>query len=282
MQPTFVVMTDFSDAAEGALAYATRLANLVDGQLVLLHVLEDQVPVLLESPLAPVAARLRSRPPASRSSVLGRLTYEARQLPVPAEAEVADAPLGTALHRLMAHRYPQLLVLGRAHAHAWFEHLLTQSHPAAAVEETHVPVLLVPEDWPWSELPRHAVVAADGEPLPLTAACQNLAPLLARLPLTTTVVHVAAHAHGPSRAAEALEAVRQTNLFGPLDGNSVYDVREIAPAAGLLHAVRELDADLLVVMPRPHSFPGSLFHHDVTAELLRTSPVPVLVLPVVW
>lgn len=279
MQPTFVVMTDFSEAAEVALAYTTRLATLVQGRIVLLHVLEDPLPVPLESPLVPVAGRLRFRPRPSRSNVLAELTHVAQQLPVPAEAEVAEGPLGQALHRLLAHRYPQLLVLGRAHAHAWFEHLLKPSHQAATLEAAHIPVLLVPGYWPPAELPHRAVVAADGDPLVLNTVCQGLALLLARLRPAATVVHVAAHSHGPSRAAEALEAVRQTGLFGPLGGNSVYELREMTPVAGLLHAVRELAADLLVVMLRPHFFPGSLLHHDVTAELLGTSPVPVLVLP---
>ncbi|GAB3868389.1 hypothetical protein GCM10028824_13130 [Hymenobacter segetis] len=276
-------MTDFSAAAEAALAYTTRLATLVDGQVLLLHVFEDHESGPTNFPPGPAFGQpgMHARPHASRDAVLAELTREARQLSVPAEAELMEPPMGEALHHLLAHRYPQLLVLGRAHAHAWFTHLFTQSHKAAALEATHIPVLLVPEDWPRPELPHHLVVAADGAPLALTAATQDLAPLLAKLRPTTTVVHVAAHAHGSSRAAEALESVRETGLFGPLDGNSVYDLREMGPVAGLLHAVNEFDADLLVVMPRPHFFPGSLFHHDVTAELLRTSPVPVLVLPAV-
>ncbi|MBD2721064.1 universal stress protein [Hymenobacter armeniacus] len=281
MQQTFVVMTDFSDAAQAALSYTARLAALVEGRVILLHIFEDPLAVALESPLVLAAGRLRFRPQTSRAAVLAALAHEAQQLPVPAEAETAEAPLGPALHRLLAHRFPQLLVLGRAHAHAWFEHLLTLSHQAVVLKEAHVPVLLVPENWHRPELPRRAVVGADGAPLTLQPACLAVAPLLARLRLAATVVHVAAHAHGPSRAPEALEAVRQTSLFGPLDDNHVYDLRETAPVAGLLQAVQELDADLLVVMPRPHFFPGNLFHHDVTAELLRTSPVPVLVLPAV-
>ncbi|MDB5271428.1 MAG: hypothetical protein JWP58_4468 [Hymenobacter sp.] len=276
-------MTDFSAAAEAALAYTTRLATLVEGQVLLLHVFEDHAVGPTDFPPGPAFGQpgMHARPRASRDAVLAELNREAQLLPVPAEAELMEAPMGKALHRLLAHRYPQLLVLGRAHAHAWFTHLLTQSHKAATLDATHIPVLLVPEDWPRPELPRHLVVAADGAPLALTAATQDLAPVLARLHPAVTVVHVAAHAHGSSRAAEALKSVRETGLFGPLDGNSLYEEREVGPVAGLLHAVSDLDADLLVVMPRPHPFPGNLFHHDVTADLLRTSPVPVLVLPAV-
>ena len=227
MQPTFVVMTDFSAAAEAALAYTTRLATLVAGQILLLHVFEEHAAVLSDSSV-PAFGRAQG----GRAAVLAELTREARQLPVPAEAELVEAPMGAALHRLLAHRYPQLLVLGRAHAHAWFAHLLTQSHKSAALEATHIPILLVPEDWPRPELPHRLVIAADGAPLALTAPTQDLAPLLARLQPAVTVVHVAAHAHGASRAAEALEAVRETGLFGPLDGNSVYEERELAPVAG--------------------------------------------------
>ncbi|MBH8558137.1 universal stress protein [Hymenobacter negativus] len=283
MQPTFVVMTDFSAAAEAALAYTTRLATLVDGQVLLLHVFEDHAMNSVNFAPGPAFGQsgTLTRHRVSREAVLAELTREAQLLPVPAEVELMEPPMGDALHHLLAHRYPQLLVLGRAHAHAWFAHLLTQSHKAATLGATHIPVLLVPEDWPRPELPQHLVVAADGAPLALTPATQDLAPLLTRLHPAVTVVHIAAHAHGPSRAAEALEAVRETGLFGPLDGNSLYEEREVGPVAGLLQAANEVGADLLVVMPRPHFFPGNLFHHDVTADLLRRSPVPVLVLPAV-
>jgi nucleotide-binding universal stress UspA family protein len=96
---------------------------------------------------------------------------------------------------------------------------------------------------------------------------------------STSVVHVAPAAHGSSRADIALQSVQRTGLFGDLTGNSLYEVREELPADGILQAAAELKVQLIVLLARPHTFLGSLFHRSVTAQVLRHSPVPVLLLP---
>ena len=48
---------------------------------------------------------------------------------------------------------------------------------------------------------------------------------------------------------------------------------------GLLAAVQDSQADLVIVLARERSYLGELFHHSVTARLLAECPVPVLVLP---
>ena len=51
------------------------------------------------------------------------------------------------------------------------------------------------------------------------------------------------------------------------------------PAAGVLQAIIDTQADMLVHIARPRSFLGRLFHESVTAEVLRHSMVPMLLLP---
>ena len=51
-------------------------------------------------------------------------------------------------------------------------------------------------------------------------------------------------------------------------------------AEGVLLAVEDTQADLVVVLARQRSYLGELFHRSVTAQLLERCPVPVLVLPV--
>ena len=118
-------------------------------------------------------------------------------------------------------------------------------------------------------------------PFTLAAPALALKELLNALQPTTAVVHVAPEGHGPSYGDVALKSVMSTELFGHLTNNSLYEVREEAPADGILHAATELDSQLIVVLARPHTFLGGLFHRSVTAQVLRHSPVPVLVLPTV-
>ncbi|RAK69493.1 universal stress protein [Hymenobacter edaphi] len=271
MHPAFVVLTDFSPAAERALRYTIQLAGQVDGRLVLLHVYQDP---LLEPEAAMVTLPLVLQ---SRKRVLAELAARARQLELPTETHLSVDMLSDAVAEVVAQHHPLLLALGREQHSTLVERLLRlQAGPI--LQTARYPLLLVPESWPADAPPRRLVVAADGHGFWLTPESLALGELIARWQPRTTVVHVGP-AHGPSRATVGFEAVRRCELFGPLSDNSLYEVREEATAAGIVHAVAELQADLLVVLARPHTFLDGLFHRSVTAQLLQHSPVPVLVLP---
>lgn len=120
--------------------------------------------------------------------------------------------------------------------------------------------------------------STDEQPFSLRATTDALQDWLKSLPLTTTVVHVTGH-DGPSHADVGLQAAQDTGLFGHLTDNSLYEVRGEAPTDGVLHAAAELQAEMLVLFARPHTWLGEVFHRSVTAQLLRRSTLQVLVLP---
>ncbi|TGD78786.1 universal stress protein [Hymenobacter wooponensis] len=271
MQPTFVVLTDLSEPVEVALKYATRLASELAGQLVLLNVYQDP---LLEPESAMMTMPLVME---SRQQVKAALAQRAKLLPVPAEVVVSTESLEATITELVHRYHPLAFVLGREHPETLLDRLLP--HQAAPVlQAACYPVLLVPDCWRDTQLPSRLAVAADEDTFWLTTPSMALGTLMARLRPTTTVVHVAPH-DGPSHAEVGLQSVRRTCLFGVLTNNSLYEVRGESPVDGILHAADELHADMLVVMARPHTFLGGLFHRSVTARLLRCSSRPVLVLP---
>jgi nucleotide-binding universal stress UspA family protein len=263
-----------SAAANAALSYTTRLAEQLHGRLVLLHVYLTLDP-LMEPEAVLMASSVEL---ASRKQIRANLQRLASELPVPAEAELSVDTLATAVAAAEERHQPLLLALGREASHSLLDRLIAH-RTAPTVQTTQYPMLLVPENWTKTELPRRVMVAADGQSFTLAPHALALKELLHALQPTVSVVHVAPHAHGPSHADMALEAVRATAMFGAITNNSLYEVREEAPAEGLLHAADELNADLIVVLARPHTFLGGLFHRSVTARVLRQSPVPVLVLP---
>ena len=271
MQPTFVVLTDLSSASQVALTYTANLAALLDGRLVLLHVYQDPL-------LAPEAVMVAA-PAAvsSRQEIMTELMSWTRRLAVPAEAEMSVDTLGLAVFDVVQRRQPLLLTIGREHPGNLLDRFISNL-ALPVLHEAHDPMLLVPEEWKDTALPSRVVVAADDDPFWLTSPSRAMASLLAVLKPRTTVIHIAS-TDGPSQAEVGLEAVRRAGMFGSITNNSLYEVREEAPAEGILHAAAELDAQLIVVLARPHTFVGGLFHRSVTAQLLRRSPRPILVLP---
>ncbi|QNP51440.1 universal stress protein [Hymenobacter qilianensis] len=271
MQPTFVVMTDLSRSAEAALTYTTRLAQRLDGRLVLLHVFLDPV---LEPEVSMVAAPILVT---SRQEIMTNMVQRASTLPVPTDTEVVVDVLSTALANVVQQHHPLLLALGREEPDNVLDRLVG-NRALPILQDAHHPLLLVPESYHETELPQRIVVATDAHPFTLSAPSLELGELFEALQPTTTVVHVTSGS-GPSQAEVGLASVQRTGLFGRLTSNSLYEVCEEAPADGILHAASELKAQLIVMLARPHTFLGGLFHRSITAQILRRSPVPVLVLP---
>ncbi|MFD1469515.1 universal stress protein [Hymenobacter caeli] len=274
MKPAFVVLTDLSGAADAALTYTTRLAACLDGRLVLLHVfLNVSALIEPETVLATTTTQL-----AARRQLRANLCQQAEKLPLTADAELSLDTLDAAVRGAVQRHQPLLLALGREQPHSLLGRLIPH-RTVSILRSVRHPLLVVPEGCPETELPRRVLVAADGQSFWLTPPSLALGSLLLALRPTTSVVHVATQTHGPSRGNVALESVRRTRLFGPLTSRSLHEVRDASPADGILLMASELQAQLLVLLARPHSFLGGLFHRSVTAQVLRHSPVPVLVLP---
>ena len=142
------------------------------------------------------------------------------------------------------------------------------------------PVLLVPAAATAAAPPRRVLVAVDGEPFALAAASRNLVELLGSWAAAYTVAHIDLNSKLLGTSGQlALADVRASQLLPPATPLELYEASDQAPAAGVLQAAADTQADLLVLIARPRSFLGELFHRSVTAEVLRHSRVPVLLLP---
>ena len=274
MNPSLVVLTNLSEAAEKAARYAAVLGAPLHAHVALLHFYHD--PVMLAPELAVVTAAQVDRNHADTTAEIKAL---AQRLPGSAEVMVSELPMSAALVEAMQRHQPLLLAMGLSPEHDLLDELL-HNQVLPVLRATHHPLLLVPEAAPAAVLPRRVLVALDAEPLSLSAVGKNLAPLLASWQAAYTVAHVVPdHEPGPRRSRLPLVDVRDSGLL-PADAPLwLYQEAGAAPADGILQALADTHADLLVLIARPRNFLGRLFHRSVTAQLLRRSPVPVLLVP---
>jgi len=103
--------------------------------------------------------------------------------------------------------------------------------------------------------------------------------LLTSLGAELTVLYVAPDGPNPEAEAAALASVEQTGLTVGLPPVHTRTATRTNPAAGILAAANSPDFDLVVLIARPRSFLGQLFHRSVTAQVLLHCALPVLVLP---
>ncbi len=272
MNPSIVVLADLTATAERIAAYAAALGAPLHAQLTLLHLYEDPV---LDPELTPLSAALADRNQAQTGRVLRELTG---RLPAATELIVAVGTMPDTVAKAIRHYDPLLLVMGLSAEEDMLDYWL-RNQALPVLRATHRPLLLVPAAAPATGVPRRVLLAVDAEPFTPNAAARNLAPLLRAWQATYTVAHATAPEERQAFPGQrALGQVRRSGLLPPAEPLELYE-QQLAPAAGILQAITDTQADLLVLVARPRSFLGGLFHRSVTAQVLRRTQVPVLLLP---
>ena len=276
MDPAILVLVNASATAEQAARYAAVLGAPLHARLTLLNL--TTYPVIMSPEMVEAEAQMTER---IQAETLHALQSLARQLPVPAEVEELPGVMLDAVEVAVRQHHPLLLAMGLSAEHGLFDHLL-HNQVLPVLRATHWPLLLVPEGAPDPALPRRVLVAVDADPFTPNAATRHLVPLFRAWPAGYTVAHVAPN--DGERKLEghlALAEVRASMLLPP---HVVLELREISslddPAVGILQAMQETQADLLLLIARPRSFLGRLFHRSVTAQVLQYCRKPLLLLPV--
>ena len=270
MTPSLLVLTDFFQAANRALDYATNLAEPLGARLVLLHVRRDSIldPEIFTGRLSNL----------SKEAIGLALNSVAHSLAVPVVAEVGHGSVADAAADAATRHHPTLLVLGRPdYSHEPDE--LVHTTCLDILRLAPYPMLVVPHGVVSTAAPRRVLLAADGEPFALGKFSSPVHTMLKTLKAELTVLHVQSEENSENFAPLALETVRRAGLADGLPPMHSLTAVNPNPGSGILAAVEPGDFDLVVLIARPRSFLNQLFHHSVTAEVLLHSTIPVLILP---
>ena len=271
MTPSLVVLTDFHAVTNRALSYAAGLAVPLKAHLLLLHARHDDL-------LAPEEYGDSYHTWRGEQKTAYALQDLAISQPVPTEVDISDEALPYAVREAVRHRHPLLLVLDRPDPTIAAEELVVRT-ALNLLRHAPYPLLLVPGAG-WDAFPpRRLLLAVDGQPFGLRPHQDLLRQLLLATQGTLDVVHVAGDERAGAGPAVVLGTVRENDLVDALADSSLHQVYHPTAAGGILQEAARLEADLLVVVARPHGLIGRLFHDSVTGRLLRESPIPVLVLP---
>ncbi len=277
MDTSLLVLTDFTQPAHQALEYAAQLAEPLGGRIVLLHVQRDA--------FFDPGRFTRSTPALTPEALNEAFQTLARSLSVPVVAEVGRGRVAVAVAEAAGRHRPALVILGREEAYDIPDELISTTC-LDLLRQLPYPMLVVPHRTPTFPLPQRVVLCADAEPFALAATTTNtVARLLRRLPAPLTVRHIVPVAMPPSSAQAApLDATAATVAlvhragFSP-DQPITERVVSDDVVEGILTVAPGFETDLLVVIARPRSFWGELFAASVTAQIIRRSRLPLLVLP---
>ncbi|AMJ66017.1 universal stress protein [Hymenobacter sp. PAMC 26628] len=271
MALSLLVLTDFFQPADHALAYADALAGAIGAQLVLLHVRRDAV-------LDPeyLTGRVDNLSQEAIDLALASLT---RDVTAPTVAEVGHGRVAEVVAAALARHQPALVVLGHRNTDGMADELVSTA-ALNILRTAPQPMLVVPVGAA-STVPRRLLLALDAEPFSLGGHTGLVRHLFDALPAELTVLHVGADRdEATTGTAAAVEAIERTGLVLDLSGGlPTRSLVHATPAGGILEVAATGEFDAVVLVARPRSFLGELFHRSVTAHVLLHSPIPVLVLP---
>jgi nucleotide-binding universal stress UspA family protein len=270
MATSLLILTDFFEASNRALNYATNLAGPLGARLVLLHVRRDSV---LDAEM--FTGQLSNLSKEAMDLAMNSL---ALGLTVPVVAEVGHGRVAFAVADAVSRHHPALVVLGRPDYSETPDELV-QTTSLDILRTSPYPMLVVPHTIADMALPRRVLMAVDGEAFTLGEYAGSIRHLFSCLPCELTVLHVTPETGGHQTVADALNSVLQTGLAVDLPPVYTRIVVNASPAEGILATATPDAYDLVVLVARPRSFLGKLFHRSVTAKVLIRSKLPVLVVP---
>jgi len=272
MTPSIVVLTDFFAVTNRALSYAAGLAVPLKASLLLLHVRHDEL-------LAPEEFANRHTTKGELRTLYA-LEKLAKDQPVATAVDISNFSLAEAVQEVVSKRPPLVVVLGRASAEPT-AHDRVADTAMDLLQHTPYPLLVIPHAG-WDTFPpRRLLLAVDGEPFSLVEYSDVLKQLLHATQGTLSLVQVTANGEMAPPAAAIIDTVLTNDLVNELNGSSLRQVYQNTVVGGVLQEAAGQQADMLVVIARHHSLISGLFHRSVTAQLLRESAIPVLVLPAV-
>ena len=270
MISTVLVATDGSEAAAAAETYGTALAARLRARVVGLSVIEDRYVrgfqddglSVAPPPQAAMATYLKSRAEAACS----RLAERARSVNAEASCETAEGIADD--HIVERGAQADLVVVGRDGQHAAYRTGLLGSTANGVIRKTNKTSLVVP---PGADLSGPILLAFDGSPGAKIGA--NLA-----VQLATRIgepIHVFVDSKDKGRAVARFDEVRA------LVGSLPTPVREISSTLGrpdvkIVDSAREARAGLIVMGAYGRNRISEYFLGSNAAAVVRTSPIPVL------
>ncbi|GAB2778694.1 nucleotide-binding universal stress UspA family protein [Hymenobacter luteus] len=270
MAAPFLVLTDFTPAADHALRYAAALAAATEAALVVLHVRRETL-------LDPDAFNGSIRH-LSEGEIAAALQQRVQPLGVSTTVESAVEGVEAAVTDAVRRHAPALVVLGKPNTDTTPDELVSTTS-LKLLRATRTPLLVIPIGSEAAVPPHCVTIAADNSSFDLKEQSAGAQAMLQKLQPHLTVAHVAE----PEDSDTCQSALTAVTTSGLLAGNNFrvhcHGTRHRRIPLGILQAAAETKADLLVLVARRRSFLGQLFNRSITAQVVLHGHLPMLLLP---
>jgi nucleotide-binding universal stress UspA family protein len=267
-----LVPTDFSDLSRVAIRYAIKMANKMEGNVTLLHVLTHIV--------QPTRASMRFRVKALEKELeliakedFTAILEEVEKLnktghPVKHKI-VKGQSFNDTVKRLAKKHRAGLIVMG-THGASGLKRIVLGSNTASMVEISHVPVLAVPEDATYKTF-KNVVFATNLDQF--DKELKIMLPYLKVFDATLHVLHVAPKGKDTEQLTENVKKqLKKADYRKSTVTIKTGDKIDLA----IDKFVAEIKPDMLTMFTTEHGFFDKLFNRSLTRKMAFQSNVPLL------
>lgn len=266
-----LVPTDLSELSKIAVQYAIKIANKMDGNITLLHVIN-----IIQPTRATMRLRLKSLEQElldiakeDLEALVKDISKTAKtNLPIKIKI-VKGSSFNDSVKREAKRLRTGLIVMGTRGASGLKKYVMG-SNTASVIEISHVPVLAVPELGSFKNF-RNVVYASDLTHL--EKELKTLIPYLEKFDSTVHLIHVAQSQKTVSIIERKIDSVVQKTGYKNVVVRVIVN-KQVDEAID--HYVDVIKADLLTMFTHERSFYEKLFDRSMTRKMAFHSKVPLL------
>ncbi len=258
-----LILNDFSDASRKSMQYGLQLAQSLEASIWILHVY--YIPPDLAGQVVISQEALKNY----EKSIYQQLNSLKSDLEIEDNVEfvVSRGDLIVEMNRLIDNETIDLVVVGN-HGGGFWTNVLG-SNTVKIIQHAHCPVLSVPEEAVFKPFKKIAFAADLKETSPEVLV--QLVNFTQTFQALVDVIHVS----GKTSRDTKEEYSMLSKMLTPVS-HTFYYAWEKDIEAGILEHVQEHQNDLLVLVPRIHTFFDSLFQKSITEQVVYHTHFPLL------
>ncbi len=269
---TFLIPTDFSETSKNAARFAANLANSIpDTQLVLYNVLDTLVAGSDGSLLHSDDETRQALIEMALRNVKAELT-SVTSVPMKSVVEENHDFVGT-LDRYIRHNSVQLVIMGKTGV-SRLGQIFVGSNTLKVIEKHSAPVMIVPHDAKFKTI-KNVMLICDFKDIEKTIPINDLKNVLNLFRANLHVVSASAEHYvqlTPDKRTERLILEDMLKEYKP----EFYYIRMLHFMEVINQFVTDKSIDMIITIPKSHSFLSHFFKTSHTSQLAYQAHVPIL------
>jgi nucleotide-binding universal stress UspA family protein len=269
---TIVVATDFSPNADNALQYAGALAAYMNARIILFNAY--QLPVHASNTLLPAASFVDLlEDNKERLEEIG--LQVSSQFGITVEVQTKMAVVSEALEEVVTKEKADLVVMGM-HTSDWGDRLFGNT-TTSVIKDAKYPVLVLPNNATFTGIEK-ILYAFDSTCLQMGNKLNVVKDIASSFKAEVQVFHVETSHRS---TAYSLKDPINSNVEAALGevAHSYKEIEEAGVVEGIEKGIKELGADLLVMVPQKLNFWKSVVRLSTTRAVVLRTQIPLLVVP---